>query len=1010
MALKLLRVFTAISCSLFLPGKLFSQNCVLTGLNNTAISSSCSQTCRDLNFQIPDIRSSSTYTVVNIPYNPYPFITAGGTEDFRLYNDDNYSAVFNLPFPFCFYDSVYTKAVISSNGLVTFDTANANCFNGGAAYFISSTIPHAGLLTCTPDDYPRASIMAAFMDLDPRPGPLDPTFSSPPDRKIQWRVEGTAPCRRFVVSYYHIGAYQMTTCGQNPDSAATFQIVMYESTGLIDIFFKNKICNGLSPGGAKTILGVQDFSRTKAVAAPGKNATIWTAVNEGYRFVPSGGVSRFISSELLSLNLSHIGWANASVSTPGLLDLTFPNICSPNSSTQYIVRTIFSACDNPAIQLSSMDTITINLTGSINASATATNTACGPPSGTITVNVSAGATPPFTYVLDGGTPVVSPAFTHTFTNVAQGPHTVVVTDGNNTCTSTINIMVNQINLLNAITSTTPASACAATGNGTITVTPVNGSPPYTFSLDGSIPIAGAGPFTFTNVAGGLHNIIVADAFNCVTNNIPVTVETSSLLITTVNKTDVLCNGQSDGMITVNASGGVTPYQYSLDGTTYQANNTFNVPPGIYTVFVKDNNACFNTITNINIIEPPALAISASTQPASCNGGADGVITVTADGGNPGYQYSIDGVNFQSSNSFNVISGNYPVIVKDRNNCTITKNVSVGFNNNLSFSNGNDTTICEGSSAQLSAISNAASFSWTPTTGLSNPSISNPIASPTTTTRYTVTAKLGGCSADGIITVTVNAAPVPDAGPGADICFGENAQLSASGGTSYQWTPSTYLSSATIPNPTVVRPQQTTRYTLQVKDANGCTSLQTDDVIIKITPPVIVTVSPKDSVVAENDQVQLNATSIGTIYRWTNPISLSNPDIANPVASIPPGSIGNVFTYTVTASTSSGCKGDASVTLKVYKGPDIYVPTGFTPNCDGKNDKFYPLTVGIKKINFFKVFNRGGQLVFSSNTPNEGWDGKIGGMEQPGGVYVWMVQGITKDNRMITKKGTMMLIR
>src|SRR5688572_2409547 len=214
MRLKLLRAFALFGCFLYLSGNILGQNCVLNGLNNTSIASSCSQTCRDLNFQIPDIRGTSTYTVISIPYTPYPYITAGSTEDLRLYNDDNYSAVFNLPFPFCFYDSVYAKAVVSSNGLVTFDTTNASCLNGSAAYFVDTTIPYSDPLRCNPFDFPRASIMAAFMDLDPRPGPSDPTFSSPPDRKIEWRVEGTAPCRRFVVSFYHIGAYAQTPCGQ----------------------------------------------------------------------------------------------------------------------------------------------------------------------------------------------------------------------------------------------------------------------------------------------------------------------------------------------------------------------------------------------------------------------------------------------------------------------------------------------------------------------------------------------------------------------------------------------------------------------------------------------------------------------------------------------------------------------------------------------------------------------------------------------------------------------------
>jgi gliding motility-associated-like protein len=870
---------------------------------------------------------------------------------------------------------------------VTFDTTYANCFT--AAFIIDSTIPHPNaLFKCALNDYPPASIMGAFMDLDPRLG------SSPSDRKIEWRVEGTAPCRRFVVSYFHIGAFALTPCGQNPDSAATFQMVMYESTGLIDVFLQSRFCDAST--GIRCVLGIQDFSRTRAVAAPGKNATVWTASKEGYRFVPSGGGSRFVSSELLTMNLSHIAFANSSTSTPGLLDLSFPNICSSAPSTQYIVKTIFSACDNPAVQLTSMDTITVNLTGSFNPTATATNTACGPPSGTITVNVPAGATSPFRYALDGGTPIVSSAFTQTFTNVAQGPHTVVVSDGNNACASSVNITVNQTSTLTTTVTKTDV-LCNGGSTGTITVTqPTTGTAPFEYSLDG---ITWQASNVFNGLVAGAYTVHYRESTGCqgsqpatITQPTQLTASSSAPPITTVGGTTT---------VTVTAAGGTAPYT----GT-----GTFTRNAGAFTFTVTDAHGCTAT-TSITLTEPGCnLGLSTVVTNAGCNGGSNGTITITANGGNGGYQYSIDGVNFQSSNSFNVTANNYTVTVKDQNNCVATKNVTVDLINDLIFSKGNDTTICEGGSAQLIVTSNATSFSWTPSTALNNSSIANPVASPVTTTDYTVTAKLGGCNVNGTIKVTVNPAPVPNAGPDSDICFGQNAQLSASGGASYQWSPSTYLSSSTIPNPTVIQPRQTTKYTLHVKDANGCTSLVTDDVFVKITPPLEVTVSPKDSVVTEGDQIQLNATSIGTSYKWTNSFTLSNPDIPNPVAAMPAGSIGNIYTYIVTASTSGGCEGTASVTLKVFKGSDIYVPTGFTPNGDGKNDGFYPITVGIKRINYFRVFNRWGQMVFSSTSLNKAWDGKMDGREQPNGVYVWMVQGITSNDKVITKKGTVMLIR
>ena len=95
---------------------------------------------------------------------------------------------------------------------------------------------------------------------------------------------------------------------------------------------------------------------------------------------------------------------------------------------------------------------------------------------------------------------------------------------------------------------------------------------------------------------------------------------------------------------------------------------------------------------------------------------------------------------------------------------------------------------------------------------------------------------------------------------------------------------------------------------------------------------------------------------------------------------------------------------------MYKGPDIYMPTGFTPNGDGRNDRFKPFPVGIKQLNYFKIFNRWGQLLYSTTTLHTGWDGRFGGNFQPNAVYVWMVQGITKENKVITKKGTVSLIR
>jgi gliding motility-associated-like protein len=1480
-----------------------SQNCIPTNINNTTITLACNQTCRDIRFSIPHIKSTSDYSVATIPYNPYPYVTATGTEDVAIYNDDKYSNLFSLPFNFCFYDSIFNKVSIGSNGIVTFDYNLATCPGIGAAWSIGNTIPfNSGLPTCNANagNYPKAAIMAAFSDLDPRPGPASTTNSSPPDRKIEWRVEGVAPCRVFIASYYHIGVFQSQPCGIDPLTAATFQIVLHESTGLIDIFVQNKQCDAISANGTRAIMGVQNWNRDKAVAAPGKNATSWTSSNEGYQFIPSGGGSRYMGSRLFTMAGVLVAVADTSTVTPGLLDLNFPNVCFPAGSTQYKVVTTFSACDDPLNLLVTTDTITVNRTNSLLATATATNTTCGPPSGSITVNIPAGVgTAPYTAVMDGTVTLTGPG-PITFNNVSQGIHNLVVTDASAGCSSIIRISVGITNNLAAtltaastscagasngsltmtptngvgpymftlnpgnvvqtgatsatftnlaagtysitftdgsgctlapaytgtvtagaglsaslgslptscagatngsltvtptsgtgpytftlnpgnivqtgatattftnlgagiynvnitdasgciatpalaasvtagagITSaiTSAATSCAGVSNGTITVTPSSGVGPYTFTLspgavvqtgatgttytnlavgnytvtvrdnnncttsspltiaitagpgltgttaavatacpginNGNVSVtatSGTGPYTFTlnpgnivqtgplgttftnlaagnytvaimdnnncitntplaatittgpglvatinaaptacaganngrvnvtptngtgpytfllnpgavsqtgattifnnlapgtytvtvtdangcvnisaltatvnagagisanvfqtipsctgvangtitvtpsngtapytfvldgaltqtgattmfnNLPSGAHSVMITDAIGCVTTApINITIGAGPVFMTTATHTNVLCNGgstgtitivppagpgpfeysldniswqtsnlfsglsaatytyyfresitgcqgqfteivaqpalldpivdrisnvicngQSNGMIFMTTLGGVAPFEYSLNGgTTWQSSNILTVAAGLHTVTVRDANQCIAT-KMVTISEPPALNANATTANATCNGGNDGRITVTATGGNTGYQYSADGTTFQASNILNVAPGTYTVTVKDNLGCVFTiPNQVVGLTNDLTFTAPVAPTICEGKSTQLQIVSNALQYAWTPSTGLSNAAIANPTANPTATTNYMVRVTYGRCFADVPLTVNVNAAPVPNAGGDGFICYGQDYQLQASGGTSFTWTPSTYLDNASVNNP-LSTPDKTITYSLSVSDGNGCNSLVTDQVTVDVTPPIHVNTYPYDTVAYSGDQIQLLATSVATDYVWTPSTGLNNPAIANPIVTA--GAVGDVVLYKVIASTQAGCKGEGFVKVRVYKGPELYVPTGFTPNGDGKNDRFFPFPVGVKEIKYFRVFNRWGEMMFSTSRLNDGWDGKFGGIEQASGVYVWMVEGITKENKVVTKRGTVMLIR
>src|SRR5688572_30086579 len=127
MKIKGLGLLTVLSC-FFLSTSICAQNC-LSPLNGAVVNFTCNQACSTVVFQIPHLKSSSDYSLISIPYNPYPFVTSTGLTDPTLYQDDKYSNVINLPFTFCFYDSMFTKAVVGSNGLMSFEQTLGGCQN-----------------------------------------------------------------------------------------------------------------------------------------------------------------------------------------------------------------------------------------------------------------------------------------------------------------------------------------------------------------------------------------------------------------------------------------------------------------------------------------------------------------------------------------------------------------------------------------------------------------------------------------------------------------------------------------------------------------------------------------------------------------------------------------------------------------------------------------------------------------------------------------------------------------
>lgn len=274
-----------------------------------------------------------------------------------------------------------------------------------------------------------------------------------------------------------------------------------------------------------------------------------------------------------------------------------------------------------------------------------------------------------TYSIDNG---ATSQLANTFSNLAAGTYDIVVMDVNG-CTSVTQSTINEPTQLQ-LSGSSIQSSCG-NNNGEINVSALGGTGTYQFSIDGG-PLQSGN--IFSNLLAGNYNITVTDINGCTLTAPFQVTDQPAPVISSAPVVDALCFGGNDGSISVNANGGTGALTYSIDnGLTNQANPDFNqLSAGNYTVLITDANGCTAEI-QVAINEPTQLTASDVTTPASC-GNNDGTTTVSANGGTPAYQYSIDnGVTFQSGGLFNnLLAGNYDVLIKDGNGCTFTITSSI----------------------------------------------------------------------------------------------------------------------------------------------------------------------------------------------------------------------------------------------------------------------------------------------------------------------------------------------
>jgi gliding motility-associated-like protein len=439
--------------------------------------------------------------------------------------------------------------------------------------------------------------------------------------------------------------------------------------------------------------------------------------------------------------------------------------------------------------------------------------------------------------------------------------------------------------------------------------------------------------------------------------------------------------------------------------SYTSTGTKNVK-----LTVTNSKGCTDTITKpVLVIDKPVITL-AFRDTLIC---VPDPVTLQASGtGNFSWTPTTNMVNVSSATpTVNPTTTTTYTVSLDLQGCVNTDQVRVRVVDHVTLTKMPDTLICQTDQAQLRINSDGLRYQWTPTADVNDPTIQDPIAISGNSQAYTVIASIGSCTATA--TINVNAAPYPvvNAGPDTTICYSSFATLHGThNGASFTWTPTSTLVGANTLTPTAHPPRDGIhQYVLTSLHAgpNSCPKAKRDTVAVTVLPK-IYPFAGNDTMVIVNQPLQFNATG-GESYEWSPVTGLSDPMIADPVGRY--GAETDSITYLVKVYNAARCFETAKVKVIVFKtNPYVFVPNAFTPNGDGLNDEIRPIAVGVKQIHYFRIFNRWGQLLFTTTQNGKGWDGKIGGMPQGSNVFVWMVSATDYLDKPIFLKGTVTLIR
>lgn len=530
--------------------------------------------------------------------------------------------------------------------------------------------------------------------------------------------------------------------------------------------------------------------------------------------------------------------------------------------------------------------------------------------GSATISVSGGKEP-YRYNWPTG------STTNTEMRLNAGQYIVTITDGNN-CTATFAVLIEEPNALTASITGLVNVSCTGSNSGMASVAATGGVPPYNYSWSNSNSTA-----TATNLSAGTYTVTVTDANVCSTTLSVQISESESVRATIGAKTDVNCNGGTDGTATLEPSGGTAPYSYIWSNGATTRTQT-QLAAGNYSITINDANNC-KGFTTVTITQPEKLLPNASATRISDVGQADGTARAVPSGGVMPYTYRwSNGATTSQIN--NLPEGSYTVTVTDFNNCTATQTVRVRDNNCVLNVNATALGIsCKGAANGQATVEildgDGATYTYLWSNGATTQSISG-----LATGTYTVTVMdETGCDATSSVIITEPEKLAAMVWEKTDVsCNGGNdggVNIIVSGGTPpylYNWSNGANLE--TVSN------LSAGTYHVTVVDARSCIVEQQ----VVIEEPAGMTVS-----LTNKTDVRCNGAANGSATVFVSGGAAPYSYLWSTGGTMPTEHNMPVGTHTVTVTDDNGCTKTLTVTLVAPQSFSIEIADISDVRCNGQ---------------------------------------------------------------------------